>query len=59
MPDDCPSGIKQVVALKSIHFKKPVTRSSFLSRSVVINLTTTNTTTLFERHEDRVTAILK
>ena len=46
--------------LKSVHFKKPVTRSSFLSKSVVIfNITTTNMTTLFERNEDRVTGFLK
>ena len=42
--------------LKSVHFKKPVTGSSFLSKSVVIfNITTTNMTTLFERNEDGVT----
>ena len=46
--------------LKSVHFKKPVTRSSFLSKSVVIfNITTTNMTTLFERNENRVTGFLK
>ena len=46
--------------LKSVHFKKQVTRSSFLSKSVVIfNITTTNMTTLFERNEDRVTGFLK
>ena len=46
--------------VKSVHFKKPVTRPSFLSKSVVIfNITTTNMTTLFERNEDRVTGFLK
>ena len=46
--------------LKSVHFKKPVTGSSFLSKSVVIfNVTTTNMTTLFERNENRVTGFLK
>ena len=46
--------------LKSVHFKKPVMRSSFLSKSVVIfNITTTNMTTLFERNEDRVTGFLR
>ena len=46
--------------LKSVHFQKPVTRSSFLSKSVVIfNITTTNMTTLFERNEDRITGFLK
>ena len=46
--------------VKSVHFKKPVTRSSFLSKSVVIfNITTTKMTTLFERNEDRVTGFLK
>ena len=50
----------RVLLLKSVHFKKPVTRSSFLSKSVVIfNITTTNMTTLFERNEDRVTGFLK
>ena len=48
-----------ILLLKSVHFKKPVTRSSFLSKSVVIfNTTTTNMTTLFERNEDRVTGFL-
>ena len=38
--------------LKSIHFKKPVTRSSFLPKSVVIfNITTKNMTTLLVRNE--------
>ena len=46
--------------LKSVHFKKPVTRSSFLSKSVVIfNITATNMTTLFERNEDSATVFLK
>ena len=46
--------------LKSVHFKKPVTGSSFLSKNVVIfNITTTNMTTTFERNEDRVTGFLK
>ena len=46
--------------LKFVHFKKPVTQSSFLAKSVVIfNITTTNMTTLFERNEDRVTGFLK
>ena len=46
--------------VKSVHFKKPVMRSSFLSKSVVIfNIATTNMTTLFERNEDRVTGFLK
>ena len=46
--------------LKSVHFKKPVTRSPFLSKSVFIfNITLTNMTTLFERNEDRVTGFLK
>ena len=48
------------MGLKSVHFKKPVTRSSFLSKSVVIfNITTTNMITLFERNEDPVTGVLK
>ena len=46
--------------VKSIHFKKPVTRSSFLSKSVVIYVVVTwKMTTLFERNEDRVTGFLK
>ena len=46
--------------LKSVHFKKPVARFSFLSKSVVIfNIAATNMTTLFERNEDRVTGFLK
>ena len=52
-------GMKKL-RLKSVHFKKPVTWSSFLSKSFVIfNITTTNMTTLFERNEDRVTGFLK
>ena len=49
--------------LKSVHFKKPVTRSSFLSKSVVIFadfvLISAKMTTLFERNENRVTDFLK
>ena len=46
--------------LKSIHFKKSVTRSSFLSKSVVIFvIVILKMTTLFERNEDRVTGFLK
>ena len=46
--------------IKSVHFKKPVARSLFLLKSVVIfNITTTNMTTLFERNEDCVTGFLK
>ena len=46
--------------LKSVHFKKPVTRSSFLSKSVVIFVVVIlKMTTLFERNEDRVTGFLK
>ena len=52
--------ILTVVYLKSVHFKKPVTRSSFLAKSVVIfNVTTTNMTTLFERNENHATGFLK
>ena len=47
----------------SIHFKKPLTRSSFLSKSVVIfaeiKTKSVKMTTLFERNEDRVTGFLK
>ena len=51
--------LKSATLLKSVHFKKPVTRSSFLSKSIVIfNITTTNMTMLFERNEDRVTGFL-
>ena len=46
-------------ALKSVHFKKPVTQS-FLSKSVVIfAVIILKMTTLFERNEDRVTGFLK
>ena len=49
-----------ILKLKSVHFKKPVTRFLFLSKSVVIfNIITANMTTLFERNEDRVTGFLK
>ena len=41
--------LRKISQLKSVRFKKPVTRSSFLSKSVVIfNITITNMTTLFE-----------
>ena len=57
---NCDTLAKMDFVLKSVHFKKPVMRSSFLSKSVVIfNITTTNMTTLFERNEDRVTGFLK
>ena len=49
--------------LKFVHFKKPVTRSSFLAKSVVIFadfvLIAAKMTTLFARNEDRVTGFLK
>ena len=46
--------------LKSNHFKKPVRRSSFLSKSVVIFVVVIlKMTTLFERNEDCVTGFLK
>ena len=46
--------------LKSVDFKKPVTESSFLSKSVVIFVVLIlKMTTLFERNEDRVTGFLK
>ena len=46
--------------LKSVHFKKPVTRFSFLSKSVVIFVVVIlKMTTLFERNEDPVTEVLK
>ena len=46
--------------LKSVHFKKPVTGSSFLSKSVVIFVVVIlKMTMLFERNEDRVTGFLK
>ena len=44
----------------SVHFKKPVTRSLFLSKSVVIFVVVIlKMTTLFERNEDPVTGFLK
>ena len=46
--------------LKSVHSKKPVTQSSFLSKSVVIFVVVIlKMTTLFERNEDGVTGFLK
>ena len=46
--------------LKSVHFKKPVTRSSFLSKSVVIFVVVIlKMATLFERNEDGVTGFFK
>ena len=46
--------------IKSVHFKKPVTRSSFLSKSVVIfAVVILKMTTLFERNEDRLYWLLK
>ena len=45
--------------VKSVHFKKPVTRSSFLSKSVIFVIVILKMTTLFERNEDRVTGFLK
>ena len=49
--------------LKFVHFKKPVTGSSFLSKSVVIFtdfvLISAKMTALFKRNEDRVTGFLK
>ena len=49
--------------LKSVHFKKIVTRSSFLAKSVVIFadfvLIPAKMTKLFARNEDRVTDFLK
>ena len=48
------------MSIKSVHFKKPITRSSFLSKSVVIFvIVILKMTTLFERNEDRVTGFLK
>ena len=48
--------------VKSVHFKKSVTRSSFLSKSVVFFadfvLIPAKMTTLFERNENRVTDFL-
>ena len=49
-----------ISALKSVHFKKPVTWSSFLSKSVVIFVVVTlKMTTLFERNEGCITGSLK
>ena len=49
-----------MVSVKSVHFKMPVTQSSFLSKSVVIFIVVIlKMTTLFERNEDRVTGFLK
>ena len=49
--------------LKSVHFKKPVTRFSFLAKSVVIfaeiKTKPAKMTTLFARNEDCVTGLLK
>ena len=46
--------------LKSVHFKKPVTQSSFLSKGIVIFVVVIlKMTSLFERNEDRVTGFLK
>ena len=49
--------------LKSVHFKKSVTQSSFLAKSVVIFsdfvLISVKMTTLFARNENRVTDFLK
>ena len=48
------------IILKSVHFKKPVMRSSFLPKSVVIFVVVIlKMTTLFERNEDRVAGFLK
>ena len=52
-----------LLSVKSVHFKKSVTRSSFLAKSVVIFsdfvLISAKMTTLFERNENRVTGFLK
>ena len=49
--------------LKTVHFKKSVTRSSFLAKSAVvfagIKTKSAKMTTLFARNEDRVTKFLK
>ena len=54
---------KNLRSLKSVHFKKPVTRFSFLAKSVVIfagiKTKSAKMTTLFARNEDRVTDFLK
>ena len=50
----------KINVLKSDHFKKPVTQSSFLSKIVVIFVVVIlKVTTLFERNENRVTGFLK
>ena len=50
----------QYSPLNSVHFKKPVTRSSFLSKRVVIFVVVIlKMTMLFERNEDHVTGFLK
>ena len=52
--------MKSYLSLKSVHFKKPVTQSSILSKSVVIFVVVIlKMTTLFERNEDCVTGSLK
>ena len=51
---------KIIIVLKSVHFKRPVTRSSFLSKSVVrFVVVILKMTTLFKRNEDHVTSFLK
>ena len=51
---------KLQTALKSVHFKKPVTGSSFLSKGIVIFvIVILKMITLFERNEDSVTGFLK
>ena len=51
---------KNLSFLKSVHFKKPLNRSSFLSKSVVIFVVVIlKMITLFERNEDLVTGFLK
>ena len=51
------------LGLKSVHFKKPVTQFSFLSKSVVIfveiKTKSAKMTALFERNENNVTGFLK
>ena len=55
-----PNTSRKTPPLKSVHFKKSVTQSSFLSKSVVIFvIVILKMTTLFERNEDRVTGFLK
>ena len=52
--------LNRAFVIKSVHFKKPVTQSSFLSKSVVIFVVVTlKMTTLFERNEGCVTGFLK